>query len=295
MTQPERSNNLRSRSEGLAAQLPALRAEANRLAGTAYMGEHGRRRAGNGEDFWQFRHAVAGDAAKLIDWRRSAREEGLFVREKEWQSVQTVFIWADPGLSMAFSGHANRPTKEFCARSVALATAILLVQMGERVGLLSDHNPPQSGIAQIERLTHALVAPPSQDDHTEILSRDFPKGSHAVLISDFLGDLDQVERVVREVADVGGRGALVQILDPVEESFPFDGRTVFESVAGTTQFETRRARGLKEAYREKLAARKDALRTIALKWGWQTVVHHTDTPSSNLMLWLHRSIEGNLR
>ena len=293
MTQAIQNLDLRASAEQLAAQLPPLRAEAHRLARSVHLGSHGRRRAGVGEDFWQFRHAVAGDSARRIDWRRSARDEGLFVREQEWQSVQSVFLWADPGRSLDYASDPKLATKSFRVQSVALATAILLLQMGERVGLLGDPNPPLTGISHIDQLAHTLVNNTENKDHVELGTHDFPRGAQAVLLSDFLGDLDGIERTVDAIADAGGRGVLVQVLDPVEENFPFDGRTIFESVAGTTKFETRRARSLRDAYQSKLAARRSELEQIARNRGWHFTIHHTNNPATALMLWLYRSIEGH--
>ncbi len=60
-------------AKGLAESLPDLLIEARRVAHTILAGWHGRRRAGPGETFWQFRPYVSGEPANGIDWRRSAR------------------------------------------------------------------------------------------------------------------------------------------------------------------------------------------------------------------------------
>ncbi len=51
----ERGSRLRQRAEALAATLPPLLVAAERVAATVAQGVHGRRRAGMGESFWQFR------------------------------------------------------------------------------------------------------------------------------------------------------------------------------------------------------------------------------------------------
>ena len=45
---------LRARAETLGQALPPLLAEADHLAAGVMLGEHGRRRAGLGDEFWQF-------------------------------------------------------------------------------------------------------------------------------------------------------------------------------------------------------------------------------------------------
>ena len=69
---------LRADAETLAAPFPRLLAAAEQLASTVLLGDHGRRRAGTGDDFWQYRPAQVGDAARMIDWRRSAMADTEF-------------------------------------------------------------------------------------------------------------------------------------------------------------------------------------------------------------------------
>src|SRR4029077_19954419 len=79
----------------LAASMPRLILEARRVAATVIHGLHGRRRAGSGENFWQYRRFVSGEAASRVDWRRSGRDDHLYVREQEWEAAHTVWIWPD--------------------------------------------------------------------------------------------------------------------------------------------------------------------------------------------------------
>ena len=51
---PMTPKSLRASSEDEAARLPALLARAEHLAGAVLLGAHGRRRAGMGDDFWQY-------------------------------------------------------------------------------------------------------------------------------------------------------------------------------------------------------------------------------------------------
>ena len=81
-------------------------------------------------------------------------------------------------------------------------------------------------------------------------------GSRAIFFSDFLGDVEAMKPALAHAADQGVRGCFVQVLDESEEVFPFDGRMIFESMGGTTEFETQRARALREAYATRLAERR---------------------------------------
>jgi uncharacterized protein (DUF58 family) len=282
--------SLRARAETLGQSLPPLLAAAEHLSATVILGEHGRRRAGMGDEFWQYRPAHAGDSARMIDWRRSARAEQHFVREREWQAAQSVTLWVDTSRSMAFTGDKARAPKADRARLLALALAVLLLRGGERVGLAGDGAPPRSGRAQLDRLALALANDAAADYGAPVDSGMVAHG-RAVFLSDFLGDLSGVEDAMARASDKGVRGMLVQVLDPAEESFPFDGRTIFESMGGSLRHETLRAGDLKARYLARLAERKDRLATLGRASGWHFLTHHTGESAQAALLWLYRAME----
>ena len=284
-------DTLRHRSETVASSLPALMASAEHLAATVLLGAHGRRRAGMGDEFWQYRPAEPGDSYRSIDWRRSARADQAFVRETEWQAAQAVMLGVDDSASMAFTGHKSRPSKLRRAQTLAMAVAILAVRGGERVGLTALNEPPKGGKAQLLRLAQALMDPDEPEDYGAPKPRNLPSGSRAVFLSDFLGPVEPIEKVLTSAADRGVKGAIVQILDPDEEAFPFDGRTVFESMQGSLRFETLKAKGLRDAYLERLAMRREALSLLARRTGWQFMTHHTGGPAEPALMWLYRALD----
>src|SRR6478752_3327349 len=119
----------------LADAMPRLILEARRVASTVIHGLHGRRRAGPGENFWQYRRFVSGEPAQNVDWRRSARDHHLYVREREWEASHTVWIWPDRSPSMTFASALSNDSKLERALVIAFALAEVLVQGGERVGV----------------------------------------------------------------------------------------------------------------------------------------------------------------
>ena len=282
---------LRQRSEEEAAKLPALLARAEHLAGTVLLGDHGRRRAGLGDDFWQYRPMQQGDALRDIDWRRSARSDQQFVREREWQIAQSVILWVDQAASMRFASDDTLTTKADRARTLALASAILLIRGGERVGLTGFDLPPSRGQAQIARLAEMLSVD-TGDDYSEPEARGMIPQSRAIFFSDFLGDPAPVEAALTKAADRGVSGALVQILDPSEENFPFDGRTIFQSIGGGFVHETLKAGDLRTRYLDRLAERKDRLEQLSRLTGWQYLCHHTSDSAQSALLWIYRAMDG---
>lgn len=271
--------------------MPPLLADAENLAATVVLGEHGRRRSGIGDEFWQYRPISDGDESRMIDWRRSAKSDMQFIKQKEWQAAQSVLVWVDDSQSMGFSGDKNRAPKSDRARLLALAMSVLLVRAGERVGLSTIGQPPRSGPVQLVRIAEALTSDRQTEDYGVPETKGLPFQSRAVFISDFMGDMAPVRAALAKAADRGVRGAMLQVLDPIEEAFPFDGRTIFESMGGTVRHETLKAGELKDRYLERLAERRDELRQLSREAAWQFGVHHTSDPAQSALLWLYRATE----
>ncbi|MGR3463447.1 DUF58 domain-containing protein [Limimaricola sp.] len=281
---------LRGRAEDLASPLPPLLAEAEQLAQTVLMGEHGRRRAGAGSNFWQYRAAQPHDTARAIDWRRSGRADQAFVQEKEWQIAQSVALWVDDGASMGFASTPKLPPKGDRARLISLALAVVLNRGGERVGLADARLPPRRGRGQLSRLAQ-ILSHSAEADHGVPEPRSLAPRSRAVLVSDFLGPVEPIETMLTASADRGVRGALLQVLDPAEEAFPYDGRTIFESMSGAIRHETLKAGELRDRYLDRLAERRDRLGQLARVTGWQFSTHRTGDSAASALLWLYAALE----
>ena len=118
-----RNGNLQYEAEALGASLPPLLVDAERLASAVSLGVHGRRKAGMGESFWQFRRYRPEDSSTAIDWRQSAKSQHLFVREREWEAAQSVWFWCDASPGMQFA--SGQVTKAERAKLIALALASL--------------------------------------------------------------------------------------------------------------------------------------------------------------------------
>jgi len=292
---PITPQSLRRDAQALAAGFPELLAHARHLAATISLGNHGRRRSGPGDEFWQYRPAMAGDHMREIDWRRSARSDTYFVRQMEWQNLQTVHLWVDGSAAMQYSSSDKLETKGARARVLGLATAILLAKAGESVGLMDDPEPPKHGIGQITKMATHLAIENVGAEYGKPPSKRMARGNRALFISDFLGEWDELVEALSRAADQKVEGCLVQVLDPSEEEFPFDGRVIFQSVGGDLQFETRRAKAIRDDYLALLAERKLALAALAERTGWRYTCHHTSDSAQSILLWIYNALSGSDR
>lgn len=278
---------LAQRAEHLAAAMPRLMMEAGRIAASVQHGLHGRRRAGNGETFWQYRQFMDGEPANRVDWRRSARDDQLYVREREWEAAHTVWIWPDLSPSMDYASRRHAPKAER-ALVLAFALAELMVQAGERVGT-PGLMPPTASRRIIEKMAQAVLLATRGGDASESLPPGFAPGPRAevVLLSDFWSPAVETSTRIAALAATGARGHLVQVVDPSEETFPFSGRVEFHEPESGGEIIAGRAESWRDAYEAKLAEHRDHLRRAAQHAGWTFQIHRTDRPASELLLALH--------
>ncbi len=275
------------RAEGLAATLPPLLVAAERVAATVAQGVHGRRRVGLGETFWQFRRYQPGDSPQMIDWRQSGKTQPVYVRENEWEAAQTVWLWRDRSPSMDYRSDKALPTKRERADLLTLATAVLLVRGGERVGLLNSGLRPDHGKFALNRMA-GLMTDPRNAHAPEGLPKAEPLPRHAqvVLAGDLLSPLPEIHATVSALTGRGVRGHLLQILDPAEETLPYDGRVEFEGFEGEDELLVPRVEAVRTAYLERLHAHQDGLAALARAAGWSFAVHRTDRPPQTALLGL---------
>ncbi len=265
--------------------MPRLVLEARRVAASVIHGLHGRRRAGPGENFWQYRRFMSGEPAQNVDWRRSARDEHLYVREREWEASHTIWLWPDRSPSMAFSSALAQVSKLERSLVVAFALAEILVQGGERVGMPGLLRPTASRDI-IENMAEAILHDGSE--RTSLPQSFAPSPlAELVLLSDLWSPIEDIRRALAQLSATGARGHAVQIVDPAEESFPYSGRIEFIEPEGGGKVTAGRAETWRNDYQGLLARHRAAIREETDRRGWSFTIHRTDRPASELLLMLH--------
>jgi uncharacterized protein (DUF58 family) len=272
-------------SRSLAASLPRLVLEARRIAANVIHGLHGRRRAGSGESFWQYRRFVSGEPAARVDWRRSGRDDHLYVREQEWEAAHTVWIWPDRSPSMAFASRDARDSKLERGLVVAFALAELLVSGGERVGIPGLMRPTASRNV-IDKMAQAFL----HDDATRAsLPPSFVPSAMAeiVVLSDFWSPMPEIRNMLAGLSSTGAHGTLIQVVDPAEETFPYFGRVEFVEPEGGEVITAGRAESWMNDYVARVALHRDEIRAETNRLDWLFSTHTTSRSAAELLLFLH--------
>ncbi|HEY6753116.1 MAG TPA: DUF58 domain-containing protein [Pseudolabrys sp.] len=275
----------------LADAMPRLILEARRVASTVIHGLHGRRRAGPGENFWQYRRFVSGEPAQNVDWRRSARDDHLYVREREWEASHTVWIWPDRSPSMTFASALSIESKLERTLVITFALAEVLVQGGERVGVPGLMRPTASRNV-IEKMAEAVLHDPTERSSLPPSFAPSPL-SEIVMLSDLWAPIGQVRATIAQLAGTGAHGHVVQIVDPAEESFPYSGRVEFIEPEGAGSVTAGRAETWRNDYQGIVARHRAEIRSETDLRGWSFAIHRTDRPASELLLVLHSRMGDN--
>lgn len=279
-------------AHALTDALPELLVDANRLVQTVIHGIHGRKKAGPGETFWQFRQFGDGDTRNQIDWRRSGASDHLFIREREWEAAHSVWFWPDLSPSMLFRSTLSPVLKRDRALVLMFALGELMARGGERIGILGAM-PPRIGRNMIERMALAIADWDKNGDADSLPPSEGPgRHNELILIGDFLDPTDTLGPRLEALGSRGVNGHIIQIVDPAEETLPYAGRVEFAPLEGGPRVTADRVEGLRSAYAEKFAAHRAAVRDVAHRYGWSFLVHHTDRPAEEALLALFARLSG---
>ena len=267
-------SQLKAEASALAGDLGTLTTHA-RAASAAHLGSAGRRKSGMGENFWQYRRHTAEDGADRIDWRRSAREENLFVRETELETARTFLFWADTSPGFHWSSAEAIPHKADRALLLCMALAGALSRSGERCGALGGGRGPVSGARAAARVGEDI-----RNIRADTAFPRPPRDTAAVVVcSDFYSPLADWRARLAPVAAKCRDGVLLQVCDPIEETYPFNGRVRFFRPGQDSERLIGRAESIRDGYLGKFAQRRKDMTDLAAEIGWRFVSHVTNEAS----------------
>ncbi|WP_306250253.1 DUF58 domain-containing protein [Parvularcula sp. IMCC14364] len=282
---------LHHEAEEAGGSLPPLLLEADHLANTVMAGVHGRRRAGSGETFWQFRPFVEGDVSTQIDWRQSARsDDRLYIRQREWEVAATAWLWRDPGVSLDYAHADDLPTKRRRADVLATAVCTLLARAGERIGYAGASRRPFMGRRAAEQFAGEIVGHSFSPDRLPPIINAAGEKKY-VIFSDFFLPPVELEPRLRAIAAQRATAHLVQIIDPSEEDYRFEGRMEFLArEQGLPKLLFGDAGAVAGEYRKLFQAHQGWLQDTCRHLGWSFMTHRTDHAPETALIALYRAL-----
>ncbi|MBU0800591.1 MAG: DUF58 domain-containing protein [Alphaproteobacteria bacterium] len=265
-----------------AAGLPAILSAADKAATSILTGDHSQRKPGIGEKFWQFREYSEGDRPQDIDWRRSARGDRLYVRQKEWQTTQTVLFWCQRNRAMTYHSRPHLARKGDHAMILTLALASLFNGGGEQTGMLTGEiRPGRTESTRLRIANHIYDTRTADLPRTDALQ--IPMNGNIVLAGDFLAPPALIADCFDRIAARAASAIVIQVLDPAEIELPFSGRMIFENELSGLKQHIENVESVREEFRARMRAQMAAVAEICRRHGWGWYLHMTDrAPKSTL-------------
>lgn len=257
-----------------------LRLRARAVAEGVYAGEHRSARRGPGVEFFGQRPYVPGDDLRFFDKRSLLRHGKLMIREFETETERALWIVVDATKSMGFRGSGPGAKLAYAALLAAALTRVAIAT-GDPVGLAfvggvgAKIIPARAGAETFERVVWALSTLQAggdiANDDTSFeralgpVAERARRGSTIVLLSDLVDLPPRAERAVAALATRNRTVVVGQVLDPDEETLPYEGHTRFRALEGDAVIEADPA-AVRALYEERLAALRD-------RWGADLAAH----------------------
>jgi uncharacterized protein (DUF58 family) len=237
-------------------------------------------------EFAEHREYAPGDDLRYVDWKVFGKTDRYYIKQYEEETNLICHLVVDTSESMDFGTEGIR--KFDYALTVAAALAYLIV---------GQHDA--SGLTTFDDKIRTVLAPGSHGKHLQrlftILEKAKPGGKTAigavltqvadklrkrglvVVISDLVGDVEDVLRGLRRIRSHRHDVVVFHVLDPAECEFPFDQMTLFE---GLEEFPDLLAdpKALRKTYLDHLADFRQRLRAGCVAERIDVVEMNTRTP-----------------
>lgn len=238
-------------------------------------------------DFADLREYSPGDDLRLLDWKAYARTDRFFVRQFEVERDASIFFLLDASPSMSFS--SNGISKFDYAKYLVAALAFIGSGHHDRVGLFMSPGvnsavlPPRRGRAHLHRLLHELGAAETNKDTLPFqVFRDhvakIKRRAIIVVVSDLLGDENEIGAFLRRAAFGGHNIILFHLLDKAERELTFEGNIDFHDLEGGSRRIVHVNEGLRGKYKVRLAQYCEWVRSQCSRLGVEYTLIDTETP-----------------
>lgn len=211
--------------------LRGARWPARRTVGAALPGAHRSQQRGTSGEFTEYRLYRQGDDPRQLDWKLLARSDRAFVRLTDDHAVVSTWFALDASLSMAYpntrSAVDGTVSKWALARSIAVGLAAVAHASGDPVGLVTTGaNGPQRMTARTRRgtvgeLARLLDGVAVGGEHAlSPLVTAIPMRARLVILTDLLGDADDLLRVAAQRSAAGAIVECVHVVAREELDLP---------------------------------------------------------------------------
>lgn len=260
-------NLLRSVQEEVLERLGRVGVAARQAVESLLQGQHRSIHYGLSVEFAGHRPYQPGDDLRHLDWFVWARTDRYDIRVYEEETHLRATLVVDCSGSMAYG--SGRFTKLDYARMLGAALSLVMLQQADAVGLalvdhrIREHYPPRSTMGHLLSLFERLEAAPaggetSLADVLDSLAERLSRRGLVVLISDLFDDSEKLIQSLQHLRYRKQDVRVFQVVDPEEETFPFQGTYEFIGLEGEPSLKLDGDR-VRHVYQETLAEHRERI------------------------------------
>jgi uncharacterized protein (DUF58 family) len=206
-------------------------------------GAHTSRLRGISAEFTEYRPYRQGDDTRRIDWKLFARSDRAYIRLSNDRAILPTMIVLDASASMAFPVASN--AKWTLAAQIGVALGAVARNSGDPVGLVVAHGEEPLLLAPRMRrsVTHDIIRavaatrPGGGGPLAPSVSIAAQSGGRLVIVTDFLGDAEELLTVASRLVAAGREVHAVHVIAPEE----IDPRSEAAMVSDPEALSVRRA------------------------------------------------------
>ena len=229
-------------------QLSRFKLDPRQLVEGTLAGAHKSPFHGFAVEFASHREYVPGDDLRHLDWKVYFRHEKHVIKQYEMETNLNCHLLLDISASMRYGDDDQQ--KLLYASRLATTLAYLIVEQSDRVSLTTFDSkirgslPLSNNVRQILKMTESLDSVNATDktNVTDVLN-EFAAGiarrSIVIVVSDFLVDLDGLDRTLQRLRYDKHEVVLMQVMHHDEIHFPLEGMIRFIGLEDPDQFLTR--------------------------------------------------------
>ncbi len=212
-------------------------------------------------EFAEHRQYMPGDEIKHIDWKIFGRTDRYYIKQFEEETNLKGYLILDSSKSMAFSSGGRLSKLEYsCFITAALAQ--MMVQQRDAVGLtvydeaVRTYMPPHATKSYLREILRQLeVLKPSNKTSTaeslHMIAERIKRRGLVIIISDLFDNPSEVMSALKHFRHKNNEVVVMQVLDPLEQSFAFGRDAVFKDLE-TNEELTTQPWHIQKAYQESM-------------------------------------------
>ncbi|MFB6241630.1 MAG: DUF58 domain-containing protein [Candidatus Nanosalina sp.] len=251
-------------------------------------GEQKSHSSGQGMIFKDHKEYIPGDDIRRIDWKAYARTKDLYVKRFEEERRLNIHILLDRSSSMDYGD----PNKYEYAAKLGLGVAKMSLNTNDRYNFsvfsetltnISSGRRNTNISELVEILNDMRKTPESRIERcvTEY-SRNIENESVVIIFSDFLADIESIERGLESLKHT--KPVVVNVLDGTELNPDFSGDKILKDPESSSKLRTFFSQRIRNRYRSRLDEHVDRLENVSQKNGAEFIQASTSEDVFEVLL-----------